>query len=168
MIRIASYWIAILFLQFVVFNHLGLSTHLVPQVFIVLLITLPVYIPKIYQVLIAFGLGLLADMFVGTPGIHASACMWLMVIRMFIFRAQDLKEQTANRLSYTVQNVGLTTFSYTAITLVLLYHLYVFWLESIGAINWNSLFLTTIVSSTFSLTIISIVQFLSSKSSVEK
>jgi rod shape-determining protein MreD len=164
MIRKILYWLMVLFLQLVVFNHLAISSYLIPQVFIILLITLPLHLNKLVQVFIAFGLGLLADMFVGTPGIHASACLWLVMLRMTLLAPQDLKEQISNRESYTVYSAGLSGFIYTTVILVLFYHLYVFWLESIGAINSWNLFITTLVSSLFVFTFIGISQFLSAKS----
>jgi hypothetical protein len=167
MIRLIFYWIAILFLQLVVFNHLGFTSHLAPQVFIILLITLPLHISKSYQMLLGFLVGLVADLFIGTPGIHASACMWLIMLRFFLLGAQDLKEQIANHLPYNIHSVGLSTFAATATSLVLFYHLYVFWLESIGAINWIFILLTTLLSSLFTLIVIGAVQLLSDKSSGE-
>ncbi len=167
MIRLIFYWIAILFLQFVVFNHLGFTAYLAPQVFIVLLITLPLHISKPYQVLLGFTLGLIADLFVGTPGIHASACMWLVIIRLLLLGAQDLKEQIANHLPYNVHSVGLSTFAATTASLVFFYHFYVFWLESIGAINGYVILFTTLVSALFTLTVIGVVQLLSDKASGE-
>ena len=86
------YWILILALQVVIFNHLELSAYIVPQLFIILLITLPVHLSKSVQVIIAFGLGLLADFFVSTPGIHASACLWLIILRMSLLARLDLKD----------------------------------------------------------------------------
>ncbi len=155
------YYILIFALQVLLFNHLDLSAFLVPQVFIILLITLPLQTKKIYQVLIAFGLGILADFFVSTPGIHTSACLSLVMMRMAILNTQDLKEEIANKLSYTARNVGVLPFSYTVLILVFFYHLYVFWIGSIGAINMYNLLVTTFISSVFSLTVIAIFQFLS-------
>ncbi len=101
MIRLIFYWTAILFLQFVVFNHLGFTAYLAPQVFIVLLITLPLHISKPYQVLLGFILGLIADFFVGTPGIHASACMWLVMIRL-LWAARSARFERANCKSFAL------------------------------------------------------------------
>ena len=81
--------------------------------------------------------------------------------------AQDLKEQIANHLPYNVHSVGLSTFAATTAILVVFYHFYVFWLESIGAINWFFILLTTLVSALFTLTVIGVVQLLSDKSSGE-
>lgn len=155
------YWISIFALQVLLFNHLDFSAFLVPQIFIILLITLPLHTKRIYQVLIAFGLGMLADFFVATPGIHTSACLWLVMLRMALLNTQDLKEEIANRLDYTAGNVGALPFTYTVVILVFFYHFYIFWIGSIGAINGFNLFITTLVSSIFTLTVISVVQLLS-------
>ena len=161
------YWISIFALQVLLFNHLDLTAFLVPQIFIILLITLPLHTKKIYQVLIAFGLGLLADFFVATPGIHTSACLFLVMLRMTILNTQDLKEEIANRLNYTARNVGVLPFSFTVLILVFFYHLYIFWIGSIGAINTYNLLVTTFMSSVFSLTVIAILQFMSLSHSSE-
>ncbi len=158
--RILS-WIIIFGLQVVVFNHLDFSSYVLPQVFIVLLITLPVHLSKINQVLIAFALGLLADFFISTPGIHASACMTLVLLRMGLLQRLDLKEQIANKLSFNVRHVGISTFFYITAILVVIYHFYVFSLESIGAVHWVKMLLTTLISSSLSLLIIGLIQFVS-------
>ncbi|PCJ67649.1 MAG: hypothetical protein COA58_00505 [Bacteroidetes bacterium] len=167
MINRVLYWVLVLALQFFLLNHLDISAYLIPQVFIILLITLPLHISKIKQVLIAFAIGLLADFFVSTPGIHASACLWLILLRMFILGRQDLKQHEANKLPYYVNVVGLVPFIYTVTILVLFYHFYVFWLESIGAVNGVTFTLTSLFSSFFALTIISVVQFVSLRNSGE-
>jgi rod shape-determining protein MreD len=154
-------WILIFGLQVVVFNHLDFSSYVLPQVFIILLISLPLHTSKINQVLIGFGLGLLADLFLSTPGIHASACMTLILIRMWLLSRLDLKEQIANKLSFNAKTVGLPTFFYVTTVLVVIYHLYVFSLESIGAIYWVKMLLTTLISSALSLLIIGLIQYMS-------
>ena len=153
-------WVLIFALQIFVLNHLDFSTYLLPQVFIILLISLPLHISKINQILIAFGLGLLADFFASTPGFHASACLWLILIRMWILGRLDLKEQQANRLQFDIKNVGAGTFFYVTSVLVLFYHLYIFSLGSIGAINGARLLITSLLSSTLALLIIVLIQYI--------
>ena len=80
---------------------------------------------------------------------------------MTILNTQDLKEEIANRLNYTARNVGVLPFLYTVLILVFFYHLYIFWIGSIGAINTYNLLVTTLTSSVFSLTVIAILQFMS-------
>jgi rod shape-determining protein MreD len=163
MTRRILYWILILALQLLVLNHLELSAFIVPQVFIILLITLPLHLSRLNQVLIAAGLGLLVDFFTATPGIHTSACLWLIVFRIGLLNRQDLKQQIANRLPYTVSSAGLVSFAYTAAILVFFYHLYLFFIGSIGALHGATYGLTVVSSSLLSLTIIAIIQFSNTK-----
>ncbi len=158
------YWIFILALQVFVLNHLDISIYLVPQVFIILLIGLRLDISRMLQILIAFGVGLLIDFFTSTPGINASASLWLMVLRMAFLDRQDLKEHIANKQPYSLKVAG-TPYLYTVSVLVVFYHLYIFWMESIGAIHWGKLLSTTLISSVLALTIISILEYISLSSS---
>lgn len=155
------FWVLIMALQVLVLNHLDFSAFVVPQVFIVLLISMSLGWSKIVQIAVAFGLGIVADLFVGTPGIHASACLWLVLIRIGVLSRQDIKQQVASKLTYDVKTVGLTPFLYTAVSLVLFYHFYIFWIQNIGALQWSNYLLTAIISSTLALTIIGIIQYLS-------
>lgn len=153
-------WVIIIGLQVVVLNHLDFSRFLVPQVFIVLLIQLPLHLSRNYQVLIAFALGLLVDLFTSTPGIHASGSLILIMVRMFLLSRMDLKEHAANKLDFSIRTAGLAPYTYVTLALVLIYHFYVFFLESIGAIVWSNLLLTTVLSAMLSLLIIALIQFI--------
>ena len=155
------YWILIIALQVVIFNHLELSAYLVPQLFILLLITLPVHLSKTVQVLIAFGLGLLADFFVSTPGIHASACLWLILLRMSLLSRIDLKEQEANKLAFNARTVGNSIFMYAAALLVVFYHFYILVLENIGAFNGWHILISAVLSSSFTMLLIGFIQYVS-------
>ena len=159
--RIALYWIFIVALQVIVLNHLDISAYLIPQVFIVLLISLPLHLSKMNQVIIAFGLGLLVDLFTSTPGVHASACMWMVLIRMSLLGRQDLKEHEANKVRYSLSVAGIVPYVYTISILVLFYHFYVFWLESIGAFNVSRLLSTAGLSTVLALTIIGMLEYVS-------
>ena len=108
--------------------------------------------------MIAFGVGLLADFFVSSPGIHASACLWLIVLRMFLLQRQDLKQHEANKRSYNVSVAGFAPFISTVSILVVMYHFYIFWLGNIGAVNGFSWLVTSLSSSLLSLTVIGIIQ----------
>ena len=159
--RTALFWIFIIALQVFVFNHLDISAYLTPQVFIILLIRLNLHMSNIMQVLIAFGLGLLIDFFMFTPGVHASASLWLMLFRMSFLSRQDIKEHAANKAEYTLKVIDFGPFAATVLTLVFVYHFYVFWIQSIGAIQWGNLLSTVVVSSLFSLVVIAIIEYVS-------
>jgi len=155
------YWILVMAFQILVLNHLDFSAYVIPQVFIIVLITMSLGWSKIQQLGVGFGLGLVADLFIGTPGMHASACLWLVLLRMGILGTQDIKQQAASNLTYNAHTVGFTPFMSTAVILVLFYHLYVFWLQNIGALHFTNYLLTVVISSLLALTIIGILEYLS-------
>ncbi len=156
----AVYWVLILAFQVLVLNHLDFSAFVTPQVFIILLISMPLGWSKMTQVSAAFGLGLLADFFVSAPGIHASACLWLVLLRIGILNTQDIRQQIASKMDYDVKSVGLNSFLYSSVLLVFFYHFYIFWTQNIGSLQWSNYMLTSIISSLIAITLIGILQYL--------
>lgn len=152
-------YIGLLFLQVVVLNHLDFSRYIYPQVFILMLISLPPYLGRSWQVLIAFGLGLFMDLFIGTPGLHASASMFLILFRMFLLNRYDIEEIVANRDSLNIRTFPLDKFLYLTTSCILFYHALVFGLESVGAIHLKSYLLTVLISSFSAFLIILFIQF---------
>lgn len=144
-------YIVVLGLQMFVFNHLNLTSYLVPQVYIILLIILPFHLSKLNVYLIAFAVGLLADLFVSTPGIHASGALWLVAIRNIILSRLDVVQQKASKMWFSSSSIGLFPFLYTTIGLVFFYHFYVLLIESMGAFNSVRWSLTALASSIFTL-----------------
>jgi hypothetical protein len=153
-------YILVFIAQVVVLNHLDFATYLKPQLFILILINLPPYLNKSVQMLLGFGLGLAADLFVSTPGIHASACMILILARFAFINRYEMEEVIANRDSLGINNTGLSKYLVLSGILVLVYHLYVFGLESLGAVNYVNYLLTVIISSITTYSLILLLQFL--------
>ena len=146
--------------QVLVLNHLDFMSYLYPQLFILILIGLPAYINKSTQVALAFILGLAADLFVATPGIHASACMLIVFLRFGFINRYDMEEIIANRASLNIRTLGLPKYIIMSSILVLVYHVMVFGLESLGAFNGLAFLLTVLVSTTTTMGIILLIQLL--------
>ena len=158
--------ILIMAFQVVILNHLELTAYLYPQVFILILINLPPFINKSYQVLLAFALGLIADFFTSTPGLHASACMFLALLRIGLLNRYDIEEVKANRSWLNLGTMAMDKYIFLSAVLVLFYHLYAFGLESMGALNSVYYFITVGLSSLVSFVIILLIQYLFIKRSV--
>ncbi len=152
--------------QLIVLNHLELTAYLYPQVFIMILINLPPFINKSYQILIAFALGLIADFFTSSPGLHSSACMFLALIRIGLLNRYDIEEVKANRAWLNLSTLALDKYIFLSSVLVSFYHVYAFALESIGALNTVYYLVTVVLSSVLSFVIILLIQFLFIKRSV--
>ena len=152
--------IALFAFQVVVLNHMDFSRFLYPQLFILILISLPPYIKKSWQVVIAFSLGIAADLFASTPGIHASACLILIMFRMFILTRYDMDEIVANKTTINIFTIALDKYVFISLSSVLVYHIYAFALESIGAINPLNYLITVLLSSLVSFSLILLIQYL--------
>lgn len=146
--------------QVVVLNHLEFSAYLYPQLFILILIMMPASVNKTWQMVIAFGLGLLADLFVGTPGLHASSSLLIALLRIGLLNRYDIEEVVANRSLIHVGTLGLEKFIYLALILTVSYHAISFGLESIGALNSLNYLLTVLLSSVVTFLLILSVQFM--------
>lgn len=152
-------YIGLFAFQVIVLNHLDLSQYIYPQAFILMLIALPPFLNRSWQVVIAFALGLLVDLFIGTPGLHASASMFLVLFRMFLLNRYDIDEIVANRSSLNISTLPLDKFMYLSLSCVLFYHFLVFALESVGAIHLKTYLLTVLISSFATFLIILFIQF---------
>ncbi|MFY0642854.1 MAG: rod shape-determining protein MreD [Bacteroidia bacterium] len=158
--------ILLLGLQIIVLNHLEFSSYLMPQVFVMILIGLPPYIKRSYQVLIGFALGLFMDFFNHSPGLHASAAMFTVMLRLMILQRYDLEEIVANRTWLNLGNLSLEKYGFIAAVLTLFYHMYAIGLELIGALNSLNYLLTVVLSSLLAFLLILLFQFLFSRKSV--
>lgn len=84
-----------LVIQVLICNRIGWFGFLIPQLYILPLLLLPLEISKSLQYLIAFSVGLVVDCFLQTYGIHAMAALILIFIRPYLvlllngFKSQD-------------------------------------------------------------------------------
>ncbi|MBR0078437.1 MAG: rod shape-determining protein MreD [Bacteroidales bacterium] len=80
-------------LQVLIFNHIHLFGFLNPSVYLLALFLLPLDLPKSAQYAIAFGTGLVIDIFQLTYGIHASACMVFILLRPYLMYALNVNKK---------------------------------------------------------------------------
>lgn len=73
-------------LQVLVFNNILLFDLLHPYVYIFFILLLPVFMPHWLVLMLSFLLGLIVDLFLHTPGIHAGASVLLAFLRRPVFR----------------------------------------------------------------------------------
>ena len=52
----------------------------------VAILTLPIKIPQFFIILIAFAIGFIVDLFYMSPGVHAGACLWMVLCRPLVLR----------------------------------------------------------------------------------
>lgn len=137
-------------LQVFVFNSLHFSYWIHPLVYPLLLLVLPINLKGYQLLLIAFALGFLMDMFIGTYGLHTFSSVLLAGLKPFFLNLLNL-----NRLEEQ-QNLSLKQNGFVSIlllfTLLLIpHHISFFLLEAFASSGILNALLQAIVSVVFSV-----------------
>jgi len=145
--------------QLLVFNNIELSGFINPYVYVLFILLIPFEIPKLVLLVSAFLLGLSVDLFLGTPGVHSSACVFMAFARPRVLALFSPREGyqtgTLPRISY----FGLEWFVKYTMMLVLLHHFILFYLEVLTLHHFFATFFRALLSSLLTSLIIVISQY---------
>jgi rod shape-determining protein MreD len=158
----------LIFIQVLVLNKIEiggmLNGYFNPFLYILFLLMLPVNINKVLLLFIAFITGLSIDIFSGTPGMHASACLVLAFIRPGFLNLIAPREGYETTLRLNIQGMGMSTFILYAGVCTLIHHLVLFFMEAFNFIGFFDLLLRTLTNSLASFALIMLSQVLSQRS----
>ncbi|WP_462254015.1 hypothetical protein [Ekhidna sp.] len=122
------------------------------------LLLLPRTLSRSYLMIIAFFSGLLVDVFSDTPGIHASASVFIMFIRNFWLNV--VNDDAQEVINLNISSLKKTGFIYYIFPLVFIHHLLIFVIENGGFHLFGILFSKTFFSALFSSAVIFIINFI--------
>jgi len=118
-------------LQVFVLNTIPpLHQFIVPYIYFLYILWLPLGISRIWLLLLAFIFGLTLDYFTGTPGLHAAPCVAIAFLRPFLLKlllAQETAE--AGYMEPGHKSMGWAPFIVYAVVLTLLHHSYLVLIE---------------------------------------
>lgn len=157
-IRYFLTFIGLLLIQVLILNNLNLGGYINPYLYILFLLILPVAIPGWLLLFLGFFLGLIIDVFLNTPGIHASATVFLAFMRPFFLRYIAPRDGYEPGSLPIPAHFGFIWFFRYAVLGVLSHHFFYFLVE---AFTFKDLFSTlwrVILSSVFTLLFIMIAQ----------
>lgn len=147
-------------LQILVFNNIQLSGYVNPYLYILFILLLPFETPLWVSTFSGFILGLTIDMFVNTPGLHASASTFIGFMRPYVLRFMAPRDGYETGTFPRVYYYGLSWFFRYALVLTVSHHLVLFSLEAFSfAAVWHVL-LRVALSSIFSVVLIVLSQYL--------
>ena len=107
--------------------------------------------------------GLIMDMFSSTPGMHMSACTLMMFARIHLTRLLAPREGYEYGMVPSVASMGMAWFLTYAGTLVLIHHLWLFFVEIGRAGPFFSTFFRALLSGIFTLGLCLLAQFLTTR-----
>ncbi len=157
-IRILLY-IAIQVLVLKEINLIGSSQNYVfILIYPIIILTLPVKVPQFFMLLIAFAVGFTVDLFYVSPGVHAGACLWMVVFRPLVLRVLEPKNGYPTEVSPNIAGLGIVWFAKYVSVLLFIFFLSYFILDIFTFVYAGEIFLKTILSFFVSSIIIFLLQ----------
>lgn len=149
----------VLILQIFVLNALDLSSYFYPQIYIMILLALPVNTMHWVLMLVGFGLGFLVDWFSNTQGLHAATLTLIGYLRYgymktvldkdaFMSGFRPVYRESENR--WYVVYIGIFS---------LLFHFFLFLLADFTFSHFPDALLKTLYGTVFSVMMIFLLQF---------
>jgi len=153
-IRLIVFGLFLILIQVLIINNLNLNRFMFPQIYILILLGLPVNIKHWLSYLIAFSVGFIVDSFTYTPGLHAFTAVLIMFLRHLYFNIFVDKEWLSTGISPSFDTTeGLWLVSYVAI-FSFLYHFVLLLMESFTFFEFGNTLLKIVYSSSLSILLI--------------
>lgn len=151
--------IILVLLQVLIFNNIQFSGYVNPYVYIMFIMLLPVEIPAWLLMILSFGIGMLIDVFSGTPGMHASASVLAGLIRPFVLRSISPRDGYEPGTHPSMLVYGFRWFLLYTVVMVLVHHTALFYIEVFRFTDFFRTLLRVLLSSFFTILFVLIIEF---------
>ena len=139
-------FILLVLLQVLVLNNIQFLGYINPYLYILIILALPVQMPRWVTLLQAFALGLIIDTFSNTLGMHAFATVLVAFLRNGIIKLFTSIEE-GNNPTPSFYTFGVSAYVKYVVVLVLIHHTTLFILEAFSFTNfWITLAKITLSS----------------------
>ena len=124
------------------------------------LMLLPISIPQFFLILISFFTGLMVDQFYLSPGVHASACLWMIMARPLVLKYMEPKSGYSIDQNLTGYTLGIFWFMRYAGIMLFVFVLSYFIFEIFTFVFFGEILLRTIFSFCLSYFLMFLIQIL--------
>ncbi len=153
-------FIVLVLAQIYIFDKIQVTGFINPQVYVLFILMLPFEIAGFWLLALSFLLGITVDIFQQTPGMHAAASVFLAFSRPGVIRLVGKKEDLEPYQYPNVRESGSLWFLAYTMILVLLHHLFLFYLEVFRFSEFFQTLLKVVVNTVITTMIIMLLQFL--------
>ena len=154
----------LLLVQILILNELELHGFIRPFIYPLFIFLLPIRMPHALTLLIAFGYGLLLDVYDNTLGFHTAATVFIAYIRPYLFGLVRPRDGYDNIPSPVLPIIG---FSWTILALTIftvLHHLLLFFIEAGGIMTFGQTFVKVLINTLFSVSLMLLYQIVTKPS----
>ncbi|MBN2813227.1 MAG: rod shape-determining protein MreD [Bacteroidales bacterium] len=153
------YFVVLILAQLLIFNNIEFSGYVNPYVYVLFILLLPFTTPRIVLLISAFALGLIIDLFMGTPGVHSSATVLMAFSRSSVMALFSPREGYQSGTYPRLAEFGLEWFVKYTVMLVLIHHFALFYLEVFSFHHFFSTLFRAFLSSVLTSLIIIFSQY---------
>jgi len=153
-------FIVYLFLQVFLFENMVLFRTAFCFIYIGFIILLPLQLSPIILIVVAFLSGLVVDMFYSTPGINASAGVFIGFLRPYWLSMITPRGGYEDVNIPRLKTLGFSWFTKYALPLILVHHFFLFIVEAGDLINFWFVINKTIFSTVYTYSILVIGQYM--------
>ncbi len=158
-IKFTLLFVVSVLVQVLFLNQLQISRFINPFFYLIFIILLPTNLPRYLLLLLGFLMGISIDVFSNTPGIHASATVFVSFIRPFVVNPSNAEDKE-RVVAPTLHNTSMAWFLKYSAILILLHHFFLFYIEVFSFSGFFTTFLRFILSSLATLILIVFSQFI--------
>ncbi len=152
--------VLIFLVQVLVLKDIVLYGYAFCFLYVFLILLLPMDMNPLAQLISAFVIGILVDVFYNTPGLHASACVLMVFLKVYWLQIMTPSGGYDSGARINVRTQGLQWFLGYSFPLILAHSLVLFFVEASGfSMFWSTLG-KAFYSALFTLVMILIVQYL--------
>lgn len=153
--------------QGLILNNIELGGYINPYLYVVFILMLPFETPNWLVLVLGFVLGFCVDMFTSTIGMHISATVFMAFARTYLLKLIQPRGGYDFGLKPNVQMMGLLWYLLFVGILVVLHHLFLFYIESFKLSQFFPTMGRALLSSFFTLVLIFIIQLFNYKSTTK-
>ncbi len=150
----------LILIQVLILNNIYLGGFINPYFYVYFILLLPYETPGGLLLLLSFLVGAGVDIFTNTLGLNTSACLAMAYARPHIISLISTGPDSLMGDSPSLKNQGLKWFLYYSISLILIHHFVLFYLEAFRFTEFFLTFIRIILSSIFTLVLVLISEYL--------
>lgn len=150
-LRYISLFVLSVIIQTLIFDRIYFTGTINVFIYILFILLLPVQTNKITVMLLGFLIGITIDIFNSTPGIHTAATVLMCYFRPSFLRIYSPRDGYDNNKIPGIKNNGLNWFLKYAMSLILVHHTVLLFIDAWGFAGFFFTFSKIALSSVFSL-----------------
>ena len=155
---LVSFIVYLLLFQVMIIDNINFGFYIHPNVYILFLLILPIEISGWLLLFLSLATGITIDMFQNSPGVHASASIFLGFIRPFMLKSIAPRDGYDPDTLPIPSHLGFSWFFKYTVVCTGLHHLFLFMVEDFSFSHLWSVLLKTSLSVVFSITFIMIIR----------